>query len=93
MSKRPESKIRMILKAMAFDLQSPNPFKTHDEKLAIIDGYVHDLVGILGGGECEFELNADMNAFRCSSCGYKLPKGTNLGDTRFCGGCGKAVKR
>ena len=46
-----------------------------------------------GGGECEFELNTDMSAIRCSSCGYELPKGTDLAETRFCGGCGKAVKR
>ena len=66
--------------------------------------YYHELNGIdvepeqailvtLGGGECVFEINTDATAIKCSSCGYSLPKGTDLGDTRFCGGCGKAVKR
>lgn len=56
-------------------------------------GWVVSPDAVQGRGECEFELNTDMSAIRCSSCGYKLPKGTDLGDTRFCGGCGKAVKR
>ena len=47
----------------------------------------------MGRGECEFEINIDMTAIRCSACGYELPKGTSLRSTRFCGGCGKAVKR
>lgn len=52
-----------------------------------------ELNAAIGGGECEFELNTDMSAIRCSACGYELPKGTNLLETRFCGGCGKAVRR
>jgi len=47
----------------------------------------------LGSGTCEFELNTDMTAIRCDKCDYELPKGTDLKATRFCGGCGKAVKR
>lgn len=45
------------------------------------------------GGECEMKIDIDMNAIRCSKCGYKLPFGTDLGETRFCGGCGRRVKR
>ena len=44
-------------------------------------------------GTCEFELNTEMTAIRCDKCGYELPKGTDLGATRFCGGCRRAVKR
>lgn len=43
----------------------------------------------LGSGTCEFEINTDMTAVKCSECGYKLPKGADLATTRFCGGCGK----
>ena len=52
-----------------------------------------ELNATMGGGECVFEINTDATAIKCSSCGYSLPKGTDLDDTRFCGGCGQAVKR
>ena len=42
-------------------------------------------------GTCEFELNTDMTAIKCSECGYKLPKGADLTATNFCGGCGAKV--
>lgn len=43
--------------------------------------------------ECEFGINTDATAIRCSKCGYQLPVGTDLEGTRFCGGCGRPVKR
>jgi hypothetical protein len=43
-------------------------------------------------GECEMEINIDMTAIQCDKCGYKIPKGTDLKKTRFCGGCGKEAK-
>ena len=58
-----------------------------------VDELEQAIAATLGGGECVFEINTDATAIKCSSCGYSLPKGTDLGDTRFCGGCGKAVKR
>ena len=45
--------------------------------------------GTLGSGECEFELNTDMDAIRCDKCGYELPVGTSLRAMRYCGGCGR----
>lgn len=47
----------------------------------------------LGLGTCKLELATDMESIRCSVCGYKLPKGTDLKATKFCGGCGCEVER
>ena len=99
MSKRLESEVRMSLNAMALDLQSPNPFKTHEEKLSIIDGYVHDLVDILDCGECENIAYYPLVNFECSECGCAVYGGDELGadiqhgEWNRCPNCGKAVKR
>ena len=42
-----ESELRMRLKAMMYDMQSPNPFKSLDEKKVIIERYVRDLLDML----------------------------------------------
>ena len=42
-----ESELRMSLNAMMCDMQSPNPFKSLDEKKAIIERYVQDLRDML----------------------------------------------
>lgn len=47
----------------------------------------------LGCGTCKLELATDMESIRCSACGYKLPKGTDLKATKFCGGCGCEVEQ
>ena len=47
MSMNLESELRMSLKAMMCDMQSPNPFKSLDEKKAIIERYVQDLLDML----------------------------------------------
>ena len=47
----------------------------------------------LGGGTCKLELATDMESIRCNVCGYKLPKGTDLKATKFCGGCGCEVEQ
>ena len=44
-------------------------------------------------GACEFEIDIDMAAIKCDRCGYSLPMGTDLSMTRFCGGCGRKVRR
>lgn len=41
---------------------------------------------------CELEFNTDMTAIRCSKCGYELPYGSDLMQTRFCGGCGAKAR-
>ena len=45
------------------------------------------------GGTCKLELATDMESIRCSACGYKSPKGTDLKVTKFCGGCGCEVEQ
>ena len=52
-----------------------------------------DALAAMRRGECELEINTDATAVRCGACGYSLPKGADLGETRFCGGCGRKVKR
>lgn len=42
-----ESELRMNLKAMTYDMQTPDPFKSLDEKKDIIEKYVRDLLDIL----------------------------------------------
>ena len=98
-----DDRFELIEKAKAKLLEATN-IEMRPDEMAVIDsilfrcwqmGWLDQLreAATLGGGECEFELNTDMSAIRCSSCGYELPKGTDLAETRFCGGCGKAVKR
>ena len=46
----------------------------------------------LGRGTCRMELSTDMEHVRCTKCGYKVPHGADLTETRFCGGCGRRVE-
>lgn len=62
-----------------------------------IDNIAYELeqaiAATLGSGTCKLELATDMESIRCSACGYKLPKGTDLKATKFCGGCGCEVEQ
>ena len=91
LGKRPESDIAADVGMFTWGISD-------EAKAALIEAWntrtpEQAIAATLGGGECVFEINTDATAIKCSSCGYSLPKGTDLGDTRFCGGCGKSVKR
>ena len=53
--------VRMYLKAMALDLQSPNPFKSLEEKQAIIEKYTHEIAEL--GSEINGETSDGYHTF------------------------------
>ena len=83
--------VSMYLKAMAYDLQTPNPFKTLDEKKAIIERYAHELVE-LGSGTCEQVLTDCDDGLippftaHCSAC-----EGEWGFTPKYCPECGAKV--
>ena len=102
MSRSLESEVRLNLKAMACDLQSPNPFKSLDEKLAIIERYTQDIIGVLGilyGGECKVVASStdglttdEPKKWFELSCGHSFML-YGLGAPICCPVCGRIVKR
>ncbi|MBQ9069314.1 MAG: hypothetical protein IJ131_09735 [Eggerthellaceae bacterium] len=72
MSMNLESELRMNLKAMTYDMQSPNPFKSLDEKKAIIERYVQDLLDMLQESYGQVpELGERGNDGERESCGSR----------------------
>ena len=61
------------------------------KRVYVVTSYVDEGDGLFTARE--LEINTDATAVRCGACGYSLPKGADLGETRFCGGCGRKVKR
>lgn len=55
------------------------------------DGVGRSKNGVDERGTCELEINTDVNAIRCSKCGYVVPKGTDLMGIRYCASCGRKV--
>ena len=40
---------------------------------------------------CELDLDFGMEYIVCQSCGYELPHGTHLDETKYCPNCGARV--
>ena len=40
---------------------------------------------------CELDLDFCMEYIVCQSCGYELPHGTHLDETKYCPNCGSRV--
>ena len=40
---------------------------------------------------CELDLDFGMEYIVCQSCGYELPHGTHLDETKYCPNCGSRV--
>lgn len=63
-------------------------------KGATYDGAVRDLFGLLADlidPTCELDLDFGMEYIVCQSCGYELPHGTHLDETKYCPNCGSRV--
>lgn len=95
--------VSLYLKAMAYDLQTPNPFKSLEEKQVIIEKYAHEIAE-LGSGTCnpvetevityydEYGHDAvKVHVMECNKCGGTYEHVN--GDYERCPRCGKAVER
>jgi predicted Zn-ribbon and HTH transcriptional regulator len=52
---------------------------------------VYELLANLIDPTCELDLDFCMEYIVCQSCGYELPHGTHLDETKYCPNCGSRV--
>ena len=63
-------------------------------KGATYDDAVRELFELLADlidPTCELDLDFCMEYIVCQSCGYELPHGTHLDETKYCPNCGSRV--
>jgi DNA-directed RNA polymerase subunit RPC12/RpoP len=87
--------VSVHLKAMAYDLQSPNPFKSLEEKQEIIEKYANEIAE-LGSEICDAVRDERTQTIVCSKCGgggLTIPNKGQKAMRNFCPNCGARIRK